>query len=397
MRLRLGEVESSRDVQETVDLIATEALPAATVDLIGSYSNGLATANSDMDFRLSLPMYEKDPLQRGPSPGRPKARKATMKHLITLHTAFTASEAFEEATLVRAAIPIIRVTHARTKIVVDIQVSSTELPQQLYKETYLAEYPTLRPLYIVLRSALHIRGLGAVFQGGLGSYSILIMIVYALKTCPPSIDKTDVGGQLLYMLKFYGRASLSQKGFSLDPPSVFQKVGKSDSRAHVEGRTELVARGIQRIGKINENRPYLLCLQDPADPMNDLGRKSRSIQRVQRLFDWAYSHIMRHLDQKEADSIESAKAADKGLLFPLVGANYEDFESRRRDRDQGGLVLRKPAETRAVQRFGVKAWYLNAVRRQLAAASSNQPAAIEQHEKNSLLPRREGVQPCETG
>lgn len=387
MRLSPGEVKASRDVQEAVDLIATEALPAATVDLIGSYSNGLATANSDMDFRLSFPMYEKDSLERGPSPGRPEARKATLKHLRTLHAAFAASEAFEEAALVRATIPIIRATHARTKIVVDIQVSSTEVPQQLYKETYLAEYPTLRPLYIVLRSALYIRGLGAVFEGGLGSYPILIMIVYALKTFPPSLDKPDVGRQLLSMLNFYATVDTYKKGFSLDPPSMFPKLRKWDARAHIEGRTELVARGITRIGKIDGNRPYLLCLQDPADPMNDLGRNSYNIMLVRKLFRRAYFEIIQSMNQLEADSIKSAQPADRCLLFPLVGANYEDFESRRRNREQDRVVLGKPAQTLAVQRVGVKARCLNVVRWKLAAIGSNRQksAAIEQHDKGVLF------------
>lgn len=336
MSLRAGEVETAEKIQEIIGLIIKEAIPAATVDLMGSYYDGLATPFSDMDFRLSLPMYEKDPLTRGPSPGRPKARKAMMKLLKELHDAFAASDVFDGVTLVNAAVPIIKLTHIRTKLMVDVQVSSRKTPQQLYRENYLTEYPTLRPLYILLRSALHIRGLGTVYQGGLGSYPILIMIVYVLKTCPLHIDKTDVGNQLLYLLKFYATANFNEEGYSLDPPSVFSKLRRRDARAHIAGRTDLVARGIRMIGAKSEKQPYLLCLQDPADPTNDLGRKSYSIKHVQKVFGKAYERITNHLHQIETSPTGSGGGDDcerilqQGLLFPLVGANYEDFEARRR-------------------------------------------------------------------
>lgn len=346
MNLRPGEVETCKDIQETVGLLTKEAIPAATVELIGSHCDGLATPTSDMDFRLSLPMYEKDPLKRGPSPGRPEARKATILQLGKLRTAFTASDAFDGATVVKkATIPIIKVIHVRTKMAVDIQVSSTKIPQQLYRKAYLAEYPTLRPLYILLRSALHIRGLGIVYEGGLGSYTILIMIVYALKTCPPSIGKTDVVGQLLYLLDFYGKANFFKEGYSLDPPSVFPKLKARDARPHIEGRTDIVACGIKMIGKISEKQPFLLCLQDPADPINDLGRSSFLIKHVQKVFQNAHGRIMTSLHRVDTSSTDECKTIfQQGLLFPLVGANYEDFESSRKARDPDSIILEKNRE-----------------------------------------------------
>ena len=345
MRLSVGELEASRDVQETVRLIAKQAIPTATIDLVGSYSVGLATPTSDIDFRVSLPEYEKDPLERGPSPGRPKARKAAFQNLHKLHRSFAASDAFEGATILNATVPILRTTHVRTKIALDFQVSPSELPQHLYKALYLAEYPTLRPLYILLRSTLHIRGFGTVFNGGFGSYPILMMIVYGLKTCPPSIHPTDVGGQLLYILNFYASADLYKDGFSLDPPGVFPKLKDTLSRPSMEGYTDLVARGIANIGKINERQPYKLCLQDPADPNNDLGRRSFSIKHVQKVFEWACSRIKDYMHEMESSSEKAREILQKGLLFPLVGANYAEFEERRRQHELDGLLRLKFKET----------------------------------------------------
>ena len=334
MSLRPGEVETAREIQEVVGLIIKKAIPEAHIDLMGSYYDGLATPTSDIDFRLSLSTYEKDPLKRGPSPGSPKARKAVMKLLNKLRVAFDHSDLFYGATVVNAGVPIIKLTHTRTQLLIDIQVSPHKTPQQLYRKNYLAEYPTLRPLFMLLRSALQIRGLNTVFTGGLGSYTILIMIVYALKTCPLHIDKTDVGNQLLYLLKFYSTANLEDEGYSLDPPSTFPKLTRRNARAKFKagGRTDQVARGIRIMGIKRGKQPYLLCLQDPAEPTNDLGRKSHSIKHVQHVFTKAYKRIqdcLHDLDRYPM-SDSSQRILQQGILFPLVGANYEDFERRRR-------------------------------------------------------------------
>lgn len=333
MSLRASEAESARKIQEIVSQIIKETIPSARIDLMGSYSDGLATPMSDIDLRLSLSMFEKDPLKRGPSPGSPKTRKAVMKLLKQLRVAFDASTVFEEAIVVNAGVPIIKVTHIRTKLMIDIQVSSHQTPQQLYRKTYLAEYPTLRPLYILLRSALNIRGLGTVFEGGVGAYTILIMIVYGLKTCPLHIDKTDVANQLLYLLKYYGDANLEEEGYSLDPPSTFPKLTRRNARAQFKasGRTDQVARGIKMIGLKSDKEPYLLCLQDPAEPINDLGRKSYNIKHVRKVFAKAYERIKNRLHELDTNftSETSERILRQGVLFPLVGANYEEFEKRR--------------------------------------------------------------------
>lgn len=334
MSLRPGEVEVAGEIQGIVGRITKEAIPSARIELMGSHSDGLATPMSDIDFRLSLSTYEKDPLKRGPSLGSPKARKATMKLLRQVRVGFDASEVFDAATVINAGVPIIRATHIRTKLMIDIQVSSRKTPQQLYRKNCLAEYPTLRALYILLRSAVHIRGLGTVFEGGLGSYSILVMIVYVLKTCPLHIDKTDVGSQLLYFLKFYATANLEEEGYSLDPPSTFPKLTRKNSRAQyiASGRTDQVARGIRLVGLKSNKQADLLCLQDPAEPTNDLGRKSHRIRHVRKVFAKAYDRITNHLhglDTKPPGSDSSERIRQQGVLFSLVGANYEDFERKR--------------------------------------------------------------------
>lgn len=342
MQLSDSEVQASKDVQETVSQIVKQAIPATTIDLAGSQSIGLAAPASDIDFRVSLAEYQRDPFERGPSPGRPKACKAAMKLLRELERTFTASEAFEKTKIINAIVPILKTTHVGAQISVDFKVSYGEIPQEFYTALYMAEYPTLRPLYMLLRSALHMRDLGTVFYGGLGSYPTVIMIVYALKTCPRNISPTDVGSQLLWVLDFYASANLYEKGFSLTPPAEFSKAHGSYRRLHAAGHDDLVAQGIDRIGRIHRKQPYSLCLQDPADPNNDLGSRSYGIKDVQKLFGWAGTRMRDNMRKMESDDLLADKIWNlEGILFPLAGANYEDFERRRRRQEQNSVLPMK--------------------------------------------------------
>ena len=69
-------------------------------------------------------------------------------------------------------------------------------------------------------------------------------------------------------------------------------------------------------------QPYLLCLQDPADPLNDLGRKTFGIK-----------HIFETIRQLRIDLM--ARMADppkagESLLEMIVGPSYVMFKGRRK-------------------------------------------------------------------
>lgn len=332
MRLTPPEIAAAEAVKAEVDAIVKDAFPSASVQLMGSYPVGLAMPTSDLDFRLSLEEYEKDPLNRGPSPSRPKARKASIRALLDLRKVISRSNLFHSPTCVNGRIPIIKATHRQAHLSVDFQVSSTEVPTQLYKATYLSEFPTLRPLYCLLRSALEMRGLTVVFEGGLSSYSILIMIVYALKTCSASVSHGDIGTQLLHILALYANADLYKYGFSVNPAELFPKFSQNPPRPSGKVITDshnLTLGSYRAIGKVKADQPFLLCLQDPADPLNDLGSKSYSIKMVQKLFSFTHAEIKQSMLHLNTDLEEREKIARQGLLFPLVGANYQWLKRER--------------------------------------------------------------------
>lgn len=321
-----SEEDASNFVKDEVIAIAKAVIPGVSVNRLGSHIYGLGTPTSDIDLKIFHPDFEKPPFSRGPSPGRPESRKKNLDYLKTLQTALVESTLFYEPEIFDAKVPNFKVLHRYTNIIVNIQICLENTPETYYREAYLAEFPTLRALYILLRSALQIRGLNSTYEGGLGSYSIFMMIVYALKTGSPRIRSDDIAAQLLHTLEIYAGLNLYEYGFSLEPPTSFRKLHEEEKRSLGGSKQS----GIEKLRVINRRQPYCLCLQDPANSLNDLGKKSYQIKNIQRVFlhtrkdiqkaMWEYTSFV---DSYPGDTYRDA------LLYSLVGANYEAFERGR--------------------------------------------------------------------
>ena len=332
MSLSAIEEEAAGLLAGKVEALAVERYPHNPLNLVGSYSTGLSNRLSDLDFNISFPEFEKEPLERGPSSTRKKARKAADQALLHMKNVLRSrSQPFRDVELIRARIPIVKAEHHPTNLRIEIQTLSSNQNAKEYIACYLAEYPTLRTLYVVLRSALHIRDLTNVYKGGLGSYSIFMMIVNALKHASGKYARNDLASHFLYILEFYGNADLYNYGFSPDPPRVIPKKGKTMSAKEKAARLQdPMLRGIDILGPHNPQKPYLLFLQDPANPVNDLGRKAYGIKHVQYVFgNFAESlqETMRLLDGGVAKTHNWLRT--HGLLGNFLEANYTSLHSRR--------------------------------------------------------------------
>ncbi|KAA6414265.1 MAG: hypothetical protein FRX48_02628 [Lasallia pustulata] len=334
-------------IQEVTSIVG-EALPNNPLELVGSRRTGLATPTSDIDFTVSIPKYDrKGVTARGPSPGRPKARKARERIFYTLRDALVRSQQFVDVRFVYARVPIVTGLHRHTGLKVDFQSLAPTLAARTCVAAYLSEYPTLRPLYTLLRSALAIRHLNTVFEGGLGSYTILMMIVNALKhaSLPSStgygITRHDLGAQLFWVLDFYATADLRRNGYSPDPPGVFPKAeGEPVRGSKHNGGTGPTRHETDTIFKQNPQKPYLLCLQDPADPTNDLGRSSYGIKHVQETFRKTSTDMKRALRLWDKTDPENRKV-QFSLLDALVGAYYGQLEQSRKNIERAAAEAKK--------------------------------------------------------
>ena len=335
--MRLGPIEREAADIFTADVtsLVHKVLPNSPVLPIGSYSTGLADRLSDFDFSISLPDLDKAPLERGPSPTRPKACKIQAKALLNTRISLAKSFQFiQPVEMIYARVPIVKAIHRITRFRVELQVLGSHEAAQEFTMAYLAEFPTLRPLYIVFRSALHIRRLNIVHEGGLGSYSILMMIVNALKHASGRFAQDDLANHFLHVLEFYSNADLYKNGFSPDPPRTFPKQAKLSSDEKIARLRDPVLRGIDILLKANPKKPYLLCLQDPANPVNDLGSKAYGIKHVQKLFGAIREGLKINMAAWEGDGNFQKAWQPHALLAEFLGAKYAGLEEQRRQVEQ---------------------------------------------------------------
>ncbi|KAL8815968.1 MAG: hypothetical protein Q9223_004948 [Gallowayella weberi] len=334
------ELNATRKVAFQVRNSIRSSLRDSSCEVIGSYSTGLALPFSDIDFIVSFPAIEAEAATYRKSLRGLKFQKTYRKAMYKLHNAFTIDPTYDDnPELVFARIPIVRASHRTTGQEIQVQIQTGRSLQQQHTLAYLAEYPSLQPLYVVLRSCLEIRGLSKPYEGGLGSYPILIMIVNALKHAWDQHDPDDLGSQLLHVLDFYATHDLYRYGFSVDPPRLYRKNKTSMGAEKQEARaTDPGLSGIDSMPKPNAERPYLLSLQDPADPTNDLGRNAYAIKHIQKTFAAARQSIQQAMEMWDRGSVTSRpdRATVAGLLDALVGADYGRFESSRIRLEQFG-------------------------------------------------------------
>ncbi|KAK4545037.1 hypothetical protein LTR36_003588 [Oleoguttula mirabilis] len=251
-------------------------------ELFGSSKTGLALATSDIDIRL----YTASPTGAQTTPAD---LGATMTDL---YRHMDASLDWICCVFRNAHYPIINAQHRATGLDLQIVSSPSTAAQQACTAQYLAELPHLRTLYPLVRTLLGTRGLVEVFNGGIGSYGLLMMLVAALtrRRSPAHPLPPTAAEQFLHFLHFYTRDfDPSQQGLTISPVSKpFLKhhpaqLTPAALKQHIEAahrRHDPVRAGQWAISQTRPLQPYLLCLQDPANPTNDLGRKTNAIKHI---------------------------------------------------------------------------------------------------------------------
>ncbi|KAL9019893.1 MAG: hypothetical protein Q9185_002835 [Variospora sp. 1 TL-2023] len=328
----MAALNASKKVVSQIKQVISSTIDHSSSEVIGSYKTGLAMPWSDIDVAVSLPAIEKEAAAHQKSLRGRQYLKIHRNTLYKLKAAISRDPNFDaDVEHIFARVPIVRAKHRQTGVEVEIQMRAGSCHQHQHVLAYLVEYPTLRPLYFILRSCLELRRLTIPFEGGLGSYAILMLIVNALKHAPGRYAFHDVASQLLHVLDFYAKSDLYHNGFSVDPPRMFSKAKLSlTTEERLLRAADPVLRGIDSMAAGNPRQPYLLCLQDPADPRNDLGSKAYAIKHIQATFSMARKTITGAMGVwNRRSDLASHNGAKLGLLDALVCGNYEQFNSDR--------------------------------------------------------------------
>lgn len=235
--------------------------PDTKVDIFGSFKTGLYLPTSDIDLVVSG-KWPKPPLhvlaEELESSGIPR-----LKSLLLLD---------------KAAVPIVKMTDDKTGIKVDISfntvngIRAAELIK-FYKKTY----PPLAKLIYVLKQFLLQRSLNEVFMGGLSSYALILMAVSFLQLHPrPDVKQhnTNLGVLLIEFFELYGRNfNYAQSAIRLRDGGCYLP------REQMMGQMPHLA---------NQSTGVTLCIEDPLDASNDVGKGSYYFQRVKESFENAY-------------------------------------------------------------------------------------------------------------
>lgn len=245
---------------------------------------------------------------------------------------------------------IITAQHKATGI--DVQVIAKGVPGKQTKMTftYLREIPSFHELYAVVRTAFGTRGLVDPFIGGISAYGASIMLVAALtqRDAPADVrNAASISAQFLHFLSFWANFDMTKHGISFDDPltaKVFDKTPPDTSPADKESRLKEIeaARsetknsllgGQLHIGRVRPEQPYLLCLQDPGNPVNDLGARCHAIKHIQETIKVMHTELVRSMEEyDQADTDSKLRDGDtrESLLMPLVGRCHEIYAERRK-------------------------------------------------------------------
>lgn len=316
-------------------------------ELFGSEATGLALANSDLDIRVYDNSAESKTIDLG-------------HHMRELHRYMVKSNNYITAVFRWSKFPIINAQHRETGIDIQIVSSPSTAVQQDLTKQYLAELPHLRDLFFVCRTTLGQRNLIDVFNGGIGSYGLFIMLVAALKR-RQSNPPTTASGQLMAFLDLYGRdLDFTTRGLTVSASeggvSKFFKKHPQFRLSHAQQqfiqaahrKDDPVRAGQWAICQQRPLQPYLLSLQDPADPTNDLGRKSNGAKFLRDVCAGVGEGLRADLELSPSVEMEEGGS----LLGSVVGRVHEVVGAQReRVEEYGRAVLEgRQGENEALRR-----------------------------------------------
>lgn len=168
----------------------------------------------------------------------------------------------------KASVPIVKLVDKKTDIKVDISfnmcngVKSAELIKK-----FINKFPVLPKLVYVLKQFLLERDLNEVFTGGISSYSLILMCISFLQLHPRQdgvrSSNANLGVLLIEFFELYGR-----------------KFNYVKTGIRIRDGGKYIDKDEMQKEMIDGHRPSMLCIEDPLQPTNDIGRSSYGVLQV---------------------------------------------------------------------------------------------------------------------
>ncbi|KAK2639080.1 hypothetical protein Ddye_026875 [Dipteronia dyeriana] len=175
--------------------------------------------------------------------------------------------------IAKARVPIVKFIEKRSGIAFDISFDVHNGPKAAeFIQDVLSKWPPLRPLCLILKIFLQQRELNEVYSGGIGSYALLTMLMAVLQSfydCQASCAEQNLGVLLVHFFDIYGR-----------------KLNNNDVGVSCSGAGTFFKKSNK--GFTNQGKPFLISIEDPQAPENDIGKNSFNYFQIKSAFVMAF-------------------------------------------------------------------------------------------------------------
>ncbi|XP_074290449.1 uncharacterized protein LOC141617163 [Silene latifolia] len=233
--------------------------PNCRVEVFGSYRTGLYLPSSDIDVVI-LDSNIKSPQIGLQALSRALSQKGIAKKIQVIG---------------KARVPIIKFVEKVTDVQFDVSFDVDNGPKAAeYIQDVISRLPPLRPLCLILKVFLQQRELNEVYSGGIGSYALLAMLIAMLKSVNEGqrYPEHNLGVLLVKFFEFYAH-----------------KLNTWDVGVSCNGRGTFFLKS--RKGFQQNGRPFLICIEDPQSPENDIGKSSYNYFQIRSAFMMAYASL----------------------------------------------------------------------------------------------------------
>lgn len=201
--MRPIETETSARINaiETMEFITKTLWPESAIQLYGSYAYGIDLPSGDIDMCLvGTPSVDENGIALKP-----------LHILDKLANNLRTLKPFVKCVkLIEARVPVVKVTLFEGDIHCDICGNNMAVLKTVDTiRGYIARFPALKPLTLVLKFFMGHRGLGATITGGLSSFGTFLMCLSHLQmyrtNFPDETEEShDLGTMLANFFYFYG-------------------------------------------------------------------------------------------------------------------------------------------------------------------------------------------------
>lgn len=284
----------------------------AEVRVFGSFASGMYLPTSDLDLAVVSRSYERDRKTR-------YVGDRILHQVSSLLKRARIPRNGKVAVISGAKVPIVKFVDAETNLQVDISFENLSGVTALHTfQRWREEYPAMPLLALVIKQFLELRKLNEVFQGGLGGFSVICMVVSLLQIHPGFCSGTvpveqNLGIALMEFLDLYGnKFDSSRVGIDVRLGTYFRKPPPPRPKGGRNG---------------GDHNMWLLHVVDPNDPSNNISKSSFGVRNVFNAFAGGFTALEARMREVHTAGFDERK---HGVLGAIMGANYEVMEKQRK-------------------------------------------------------------------